>query len=93
MATSAVTEADDASTISGATLEKACRELGEVPASRAAVIEELRGRIAQWEESHAEEGLALPRREAVFLLRFLRARKFDVERALTLFINYHRWGV
>lgn len=91
MATSAVTEADDVSTISGATLEKACRELGEVPASRAAVIEELRGRIAQWEESHAEEGLALPRREAVFLLRFLRARKFDVERALTLFINYHRY--
>ena len=88
MATSA--EADDVSTISGSTLEKACRELGEVPATRAAIIEELRGRIAQWEESHADEGLTLPRRDAAFLLRFLRARKFDVERALTLFINYHK---
>ena len=86
----ATSDESDISTISGATLEKAQRELGEDPTTCAVIVEELRGRIAQWEESHTDEGVSLPRRDGAFLLRFLRARKFDVERALNLFINYHK---
>ena len=82
---------DDLSGISGETLEKAKRELGEVPERRAEDIQQLREKINQWEQSPEEEGLSFPRKDDKFLLRFLRARKFDQDRALQLFINYHKY--
>lgn len=85
------------SEISGATLEKAIKELKEVPDQRLEKIEELRGRIRRWEadpNNPDEEGLTFPTdrlENDKFLLRFLRARKFDVERACRLFVNYHKY--
>ena len=88
MATSA---GDGISCISGETLEKARRELGEDPETRAAIIQELRDKIEQWEPTPEEEGLTFPRKDDKFLLRYLRARKFDTDRALQLYVNYHKY--
>ena len=82
---------DGITSISGETLEKAKRELGELPERRAEDIQQLRERVGQWEQSPEEEGLSFPRKDDKFLLRFLRARKFDQDRALQLFINYHKY--
>ena len=79
MATSAQ---DGISGISGETLEKARRELGEDPKTKGAVIQELRDKIEQWEPSPEEEGLMFSRKDDKFLLRYLRAKKFDTDRAL-----------
>lgn len=83
------------STISGETLEKAMKELGEIPEKRMDVIEELRTRLMSWEadanDPH-EKGLTLHRIEDdKFLLRFLRARKFDLDRSTQLFVNYFKY--
>ena len=88
MATSA---GDGISCISGETLEKARRELGEDPETRAAIIQELRDKIEQWEPSPEEEGLTFPQKDDKFLLRYLRAKKFDTDRALQLYVNYHKY--
>ena len=88
MATSA---GDGISCISGETLEKARRELGEDPETRAAIIQEFRDKIEQWEPTPEEEGLTFPRKDDKFLLRYLRARKFDTDRALQLYVNYHKY--
>jgi len=90
MATSAE---DGISCISGETLEKAQWELGEDPKTRGAVIQELRDKIEQWEPSPEEEGLTFSRKDDKFLLRYLRAKKFDTDtcRALQLYVNYHKY--
>ena len=80
---------DNVSSLSGETLEKARRELNEDPATRMEVISQLREKIASWEAEPEEEGVQFSRRDDRFLLCFLRARKFDVERALQLYVNYH----
>ena len=84
-------DGDGISYISGETLEKAQRELGEDPKTRAAVIQELQDKIEQWEPSPEEEGLTFSRKDDKFLLRYLRAKKFDTERALQLYVNYHKY--
>ena len=81
------------SSLSGATLEKAIKELNEPEddGQRRLLIEELRKRLRSWQpkEQH-EEGVTLTRLdEDKFLLRFLRAKKFDLNRAEVLYINYH----
>jgi retinaldehyde-binding protein 1 len=77
--------------ISGATLEKARRELFEVPAERLTRLAELRGRIAEAEKGSDLKGVVFARQDDRFLLRFLRARKFDVERSLQLYLNYYKY--
>ena len=87
-------EYESVSSISGATLEKARRELFEDPATRLESIAQLRERVEQWRPSGTEEGLDLleqGRKDDRFLLRFLRAKKFDVERSLQLYVNYHKF--
>ena len=80
---------DGISSISGETLEKARRELGENPETRAEACLELRMRID--EHQCVGEGVTFERKDSPFLLRFLRARKFNVERALQLYINYYKY--
>ena len=79
------------SQISGETLEKARRELGEDPETRAEAIEELRAKIGEVKREPENEGVEFARDDDRFLLRFLRARKFDVERAAKLYSNYYRF--
>lgn len=79
-------------TISGATLTKAMKELGEDPNTREEHIAELRRRIRVWEPKGGEKDIQFSRLEDdKFLLAFLRARKFDVDKALQLFVNYHQF--
>lgn len=86
-----------ASEISGATLEKARRELNEDPDTRLEKIEELRSKIEAWEADPDDpdtQGLSFPVdkvQDDKFLLRFLRTKKFEVDRACTLFVNYHKF--
>jgi len=79
--------------ISGETLERARKELNEEPDKRAEAIQELKERIDQWERNPPPEeaGLTFARKDESFLLRFLRARKFDLDRALQLYINFYRY--
>lgn len=81
------------SSISGKTLEKARRELSEVPEQRAETLQDFRMRLEDFERDPVqnEAGLVFSRKDDRFLLRFLRARKFVVERAVTLCINYHKY--
>ena len=83
------------STISGATLEKAMKELNEDPDKREEQIKEFRERLEAWRpnpEDPLEENLQLGRvDEDKFLLCFLRARKFDLDRAVTLYVNYFKF--
>ena len=86
-----------ASGISGTTLEKARRELNEDPEQRQTKVDELRSKIENWEADSAdpdEQGLSFPQNKVEddrFLLSFLRTKKFDVDRACTLFVNYHKF--
>ena len=83
------------SEISGATLEKAMKELNEDPDKREEQIKEFRERLEAWRpnpEDPLEENLQLGRvDEDKFLLCFLRARKFDLDRAVTLYVNYFKF--
>ena len=83
------------SIISGATLEKAVKELNEDPERREEQIKELRERLEGWHpnpEDPLEANLQLARiDDDKFLLCFLRARKFDLDRATTLFVNYFKF--
>lgn len=79
------------SSISGETLAKARRELREDPEQRPEAIEELRRRILAYEADPQSEPFPFGRSDDRFLLRFLRARKFDTDRALQLFLNYWRF--
>lgn len=82
------------SSISGATLEKAKKELFEDPEKRLDAIAELRSKIEQWtptaDDKH-EQDLVFAKKDNKFLLCFLRAKKFDIERALQLYVNYHKY--
>lgn len=77
------------SSISGETLEKARKELNEDPETREEAVAELRAKIEEVEGSHEFEGVTFARKDGKFLLRFLRAKKFDVERATRLYCNYY----
>ena len=83
------------SSLSGATLEKAIKELNEVPEKRLEHISEFRAKLEAWvpdPEDGLQKGLKLSRiDEDKFLLCFLRARKFDMERSTKLFVNYHKF--
>ncbi|XP_025835316.1 clavesin-1 [Agrilus planipennis] len=66
-------------------LEYARRELGEDPDTRVQVLAEFRDMIY-------ERGECMPHRtDDAFLLRFLRARYFVLERAHRLFVNYYNF--
>ena len=82
---------DQLSSISGDTLEKAKEELFEVPEKREEAVVELRAKVEEKESTPEFERVAFARKDGPFLLRFLRARKFDVERAATLYCNYYRY--
>lgn len=86
---------DTVSNIAGDTLVKAMKELGEVPEERMEMIGKLRTQLEQWTPDPSdpdEEGLTLRRvDDDKFLLRFLRARKFNIERATKLFVNYYKY--
>ena len=83
------------SAISGPTLEKAIKELGEDPDRRMEMIEEFRTKLSSWQanpDDPHENGLTLHRTDDdKFLLRFLRARKFDIERSVKLYVNYFKY--
>ena len=82
------------SSISGVTLEKAEKELFEVPERRGEMIAKLREEINKWTptpEDEYEQGLAFTRKDDKFLLRFLRTKKFDINRSLQLYVNYHKY--
>ena len=80
------------STINGTTLAKAMKELGEDPNRRDKQIAELKQRIQEWVPKGGERNIEFTRAEDdKFLLAFLRARKFDVDKALQLFVNYHQF--
>ncbi len=86
--------ADSLSSLSGATLEKAQRELNEDPDKRLEAITQLKDSIEQWTPSvddQYEQNLIFARKEDEFLLRFLRAKKFDVDRSLQLYVNYYKY--
>ena len=80
------------SAINGTTLAKAMKELGEDPRQRDKQITELKQRIRGWVPKGGERNIEFTRVEDdKFLLAFLRARKFDVDKALQLFVNYHQF--
>lgn len=82
---------DNVSGISGATLQKARLELREVPENRLECIRRLRESIQSYRPHFGEEDIVFERTDNRFLLRFLRARKFDHDRALQLYINYYKY--
>lgn len=81
-------ESREVTCIQGETLEKARRELGEEPGRREEAIRELREKI---EAQEVEEGVGYERKDDKFLLMFLRARKFNMDRSLQLYTNYYRY--
>jgi retinaldehyde-binding protein 1 len=84
-------ESEVLSRIGGETLEKARRELREDPDRRAEAVEELRAKIAEAKSDPEYEGVEFSRDDGPFLLRFLRARKFYVDRATLLYCNYYKF--
>ena len=83
-------EGGEVTSISGATLEKAISDLREDPSTRLQSIDDLRKLV---EDDEAKEAGSVDpshrRKDAKFLLTFLRAKKFDVERARALYSNYY----
>ena len=78
------------SSIAGKTLDRAKAELNEDPDTRDAIIQDLRELILQWKPSTAEEkALVFTNTDNKFLLVFLRARKFQLDKALHLYVSYH----
>ena len=67
------------------------QELCEVPEERLERIGELRMMIEEVERLPEFEKVSFSRKDNRFLLRFLRARKFNPERALQLYLNYHKY--
>ena len=62
-----------------------------MPERRLEFIGELRERISDFESAPSEPDLEFTRKDNKFLLCFLRARKFDVDRAFQLYVNYHKY--
>jgi len=82
------TSDEDGLSVSSATKAKA--ELNEDPDTRHTAIQNLRDLIFQWKPSTAEEkALVFTNTDSKFLLMFLRARKFQLEKALHLYVSYH----
>ena len=79
------------SSISGDTLLKARLELKEVPEKRMESIRQLRKAIESYRRHPGEEEVVFERTDNKFLLRFLRSRKFDQERALQVYVNYYKY--
>lgn len=81
------------STISGATLEKAKTELFEDPDKREELVSQLRDKVESWtpSEDEDEQTITFTRKDDKFLLRFLRTKKFEVDRALQLYVNYYKY--
>ena len=77
--------------LSGKTLEKARRELNEDPSENPSVIATLRRMIDDWDPSIDDNGISEYRKDDHFLLRFLRARKFNLDRAFRLYVNYYKY--
>ena len=67
------------------------QELFEVPEERLDKVRELRLRILEAEKNTDFHGVVFSRKDSRFLLRFLRARKFQVDRALQLYLNYYKY--
>lgn len=88
-------EDSKAKPLQGEVLEKAVRELNEPKdfEKTLVAVEELKQRLDSWAPPESEvSSFNLSRtNDTSFLLRFLRARKFDVGRAEQLFINYHKF--
>ena len=82
---------DGVSAITGATLLKARAELREVPERRLESIRQLREAIESYRRLPGEEDVVFKRTDNRFLLRFLRSRKFDQERALQVYVNYYKY--
>ena len=86
-------QSSELSALSGPSLEKAVKELNEPrdPNKRQKLVRDLRERLQTWRpKDHSEDGITFSRLEDdKFLLRFLRAKKFDLSRAEQLYINYH----
>lgn len=86
-------QSSELSALSGLSLEKAVIELNEPrdPNERLKLVKDLRERLQTWRpKDHSEEEVTFTRLEDdKFLLRFLRAKKFDLSRAEQLYINYH----
>ena len=82
---------DGISSISGATLQKARKELREVPEKRSECVRQLRKAIEAYRRQPGEEDVVFQRTDGKFLLMFLRARKFDVDRALQVYVNYYKY--
>ena len=84
---------DGTSSISGETLEKARRELKELPDNRAEVLRDFRKRLEEYEgdPERNDSELVFTRKDDRFLLRFLRARKFCTDKAFQLCVNYHKY--
>ena len=82
-------EGEQVTAISGATLEKAVSELHEDPSTRLQYIDDLRKLVENDEEAEDSVDHSVRRNDSKFLLRFLRAKKFDVDRARALYSNYY----
>lgn len=54
-------------------------------------IAELREKIMVAQRSSEHKGILFARQDDSFLLRFLRAKKFNVERSLQLYLNYYKY--
>lgn len=70
-------------------LQKAKIELNEVPEERGAKTESLRGKIVELQRQDK-----LPQNCRIddrMLVRFLRGNKFDVDKSLLQYINYHNF--
>ena len=62
-----------------------------MPEERELKILELKEKISAAEKTAEFEGVLFARKDDRFLLRFLRARKFNVERSLQLYLNYYKY--
>lgn len=68
-------------------LEKAEKELGETSEVKEEKLKELRELLS------ANENIPKGREDDAFLLRFLRAKKFDVEKVFKMVISLHPFSI
>lgn len=64
-------------------------ELNETEEGRTEVLDKFRQRIEQYAEHHKD--VTFTKKDDAFLTLFLRARKYDVERALIMLVKYLRF--
>eukprot|EP00118_Oscarella_pearsei_P015147 m.134534 g.134534 ORF g.134534 m.134534 type:complete len:289 (+) comp38143_c0_seq1:11-877(+) len=80
---------EDLSFLADSTKEKAALELNETPEVREVKIGELKAKIEEYGDE--KDSLVDSRRDDAFLLRFLRAKKFDVDRAFQQYKNFYQY--